>query len=286
MACFALLVAVLVAVTLAMPTIALLESSCVRVCEKDRCKGTGTNPIPSGEQWDHNGTYSNTGCCLGNAEACELCCPRGEPQHPVLEDRVETARQLLHWTLELVDQTKCGSFVEQKLAPFDKVDEVYFFDDSTATCHQLKENGEDRVTVGKCLPAGPGNTGHTGNKENWECLGRCGPGCSDASSVDGVNHWSKGCFIHDLCTYFTDSPEDSDSSMPGPFSSLTCHTNLAYAEKAYVNEAYSWNGDSSYSNICANANLDGSLVSSQVPPANDTVMMRQTSLSDTTVILP
>jgi hypothetical protein len=286
MACFALLVGVLVTVTLQMPTKALLESSCARACEKDACKGTLSNPIPIGEQWDSKGRYSDTGCCLGNAEACEICCPPDEPQHPVLDDRIETAREVLNWTLELVNQTKCGSFVEQKLAPFDKVDEVYFFDDSTATCHQLKENGQDRVTVGKCLPHGPGNTGHNDKEENWECLGRCGPGCSDASSVKSVNHWSKGCFIHDLCTYFTDSPQDLDSPIPGPFSSLTCRINLAYAEKAYVSEDYRWDGDSSYSNICTSAALDASLVSSQAPNANDTVMMPQTSLANTTVILP
>jgi hypothetical protein len=158
---------------------------------------------------------------------------------------------LVGWTLEVVDLTKCGSFSEEKISPDEAVDEIYFLEDSTATCYQVKENGASSITVGKCLPNGPNNTGHADTNENWECLGRCGVGCGDASVVPAVEHWSKGCLAHDLCTYFTDSPQDPDGA-PNPLNSLTCKIAAENAAGAFVNPSYRWKGakDSSYSKVC------------------------------------
>jgi len=45
----------------------------VKVCHKDGCKGTRTNPIPRGEQWNFLRRKSETGCCYGKRGACDLC---------------------------------------------------------------------------------------------------------------------------------------------------------------------------------------------------------------------
>jgi hypothetical protein len=52
-------------------------SRCKKVCAKDKCKGTWTNPIPSGHQWTtvSNGMYtSSRGCCAFSSGACATCC--------------------------------------------------------------------------------------------------------------------------------------------------------------------------------------------------------------------
>ena len=46
-----------------------------RVCYKDRCKATYTNPIPNGEQWIRAKQDSDTGCCLFFLGACDWCVP-------------------------------------------------------------------------------------------------------------------------------------------------------------------------------------------------------------------
>merc|ERR1719171_1136894 len=59
----------------AAPTFA--TSRCKRVCYKDGCKGTWSNPIPSGKQWTKvaKGVYtSSKGCCAFWSGACDTCC--------------------------------------------------------------------------------------------------------------------------------------------------------------------------------------------------------------------
>lgn len=61
------------------PTVAptFATSRCARVCASDRCKGTWTNPIPSGQQWTtvSRGVYtSSSGCCSFWSGACSTCC--------------------------------------------------------------------------------------------------------------------------------------------------------------------------------------------------------------------
>ena len=53
----------------------LSSSGCEKVCHKDACKGTATNPIPNGEQWVVNEKASSSGCCGSKADKCDLCCP-------------------------------------------------------------------------------------------------------------------------------------------------------------------------------------------------------------------
>jgi hypothetical protein len=48
---------------------------CAKVCYHDGCKGTWTNPIPSGQQWNRKGGYVGSGCCYGGFGKCDNCCP-------------------------------------------------------------------------------------------------------------------------------------------------------------------------------------------------------------------
>jgi len=55
-----------------------------KVCHKDQCKGTWTNPIPKGEQWVRTGKASDKGCCAFGRGACDWCVPSaadGEGDH-------------------------------------------------------------------------------------------------------------------------------------------------------------------------------------------------------------
>lgn len=59
----------------AAPTFA--ASRCRQVCASDNCRGTWTNPIPSGQQWTTvaNGVHtSSRGCCFAWSGACSTCC--------------------------------------------------------------------------------------------------------------------------------------------------------------------------------------------------------------------
>jgi hypothetical protein len=131
---------------------------------------------------------------------------------------------------------------------------VYFLDDETNTCWQVMENGAPSITVGKCFPNGGDNSGPEDPHDNWQCLGRCGAGCSDASLIPGqrhISHWSLGCFVHDICAYFTGSPQDPSADFPlGPATSLTCKTAFERTSVSYLNPAYTYIGDSSYSAVC------------------------------------
>jgi len=52
------------------------SGNCAKVCEKDNCKGTDTNPIPEGEQWEDKGIVMNEGLCcfLAMTGHCHKCC--------------------------------------------------------------------------------------------------------------------------------------------------------------------------------------------------------------------
>jgi hypothetical protein len=187
------------------------------------------------------------------AATAEGICPSRE--QGICLDRKQEALQRAGWTLEEADPAKCSDFAEEKIQPGQKLGDLYFEDDSTGTCWQVKENGASSITVGMCLPNGQGSKDHGIRTENWECLGRCGPGCSDATPTPSffkrTSNWSKGCLLHDLCTYFTDSPQDPDGKLPGPLSSQTCKTAVTNAMASYTNPWYTYTGDSSYSEVCA-----------------------------------
>merc|ERR1711934_417654 len=58
------------------------NGKCVKVCAKDKCKGTWTNPIPSGKKWFPlvGGKYdSKKGCCHFWSGACQTCCEKKPP---------------------------------------------------------------------------------------------------------------------------------------------------------------------------------------------------------------
>jgi len=63
-----------------------------KVCYKDACKGTRTNPIPNGEQWKRLEEYSQTGCCWWGKGACDLC-----EEHPTrrMEDTMIVDKNLI-----------------------------------------------------------------------------------------------------------------------------------------------------------------------------------------------
>eukprot|EP00493_Phyllostaurus_siculus_P011548 UN11710 len=42
-----------------------------KVCHKDNCKGTWTNPIPRGEQWTLAASAGDSGCCSFSSGACD-----------------------------------------------------------------------------------------------------------------------------------------------------------------------------------------------------------------------
>jgi len=46
-----------------------------KVCYKDQCKGTRTNPLPRGQQWIRTGQASDKGCCAWGRNACDWCAP-------------------------------------------------------------------------------------------------------------------------------------------------------------------------------------------------------------------
>jgi len=172
----------------------------------------------------------------------------------ILEERRRMASQA-GWTLQEVDAKRCATLEDKRLKPSDQISEVYFPDDETGKCWQVLENGAEAITVGRCFPNGPGNGGSEDPKENWQCLGRCGAGCSDASLIGGTrytSHWSLGCLVHDICCFFTDSPQDPTAKLPlGPLTSLTCRTAVQHAMRSYVSPRFTYVGDSSYSGICS-----------------------------------
>lgn len=48
-----------------------------KVCHKDNCKGTWTNPLPRGEQWTLAARAGDSGCCSFSSGACDWCVPPG-----------------------------------------------------------------------------------------------------------------------------------------------------------------------------------------------------------------
>jgi endonuclease/exonuclease/phosphatase family metal-dependent hydrolase len=57
-----------------------LSENCEHVCNKDKCMGTYTNPIPKGEQWDvKKESATSTGCCgITGSGSCDICCKPGQ----------------------------------------------------------------------------------------------------------------------------------------------------------------------------------------------------------------
>jgi len=58
-----------------------------KVCNRDNCRGTSTNGIPSGEQWTRVGQASSSGCCSMWLGACDWCAP------PEMEEDMEEAKE-------------------------------------------------------------------------------------------------------------------------------------------------------------------------------------------------
>jgi len=57
-----------------------------KVCYKDQCKGTRSNPIPRGQQWIRTGQATDKGCCAWGRNACDWCAPPSEEQSVAIED--------------------------------------------------------------------------------------------------------------------------------------------------------------------------------------------------------
>lgn len=57
----------------AMPLLAAAWT-CHWTCKSDNCRGTGTNPIPDGEQWHEDPNASDSGCCAMWMGGCHRCC--------------------------------------------------------------------------------------------------------------------------------------------------------------------------------------------------------------------
>ena len=65
------------------------EKTCHKVCHKDQCKATSTNPIGKynrEKQWEYSiwtikeEKTTETGCCLLGKQACDLCCLESAPE--------------------------------------------------------------------------------------------------------------------------------------------------------------------------------------------------------------
>ena len=52
------------------------DGKCEKVCHKDKCAGTGTNPVPVGTTWMmKEESMTGKGCCALYTGACDNCCP-------------------------------------------------------------------------------------------------------------------------------------------------------------------------------------------------------------------
>jgi len=189
-------------------------------------------------------------------------------------DQAAIALNNANWKIEKVDNKYCDDFVktifnDKRIIPNIKVEGIYFYDDDKdvmlpqKTCYQLLEDGSPLITVGKCLPWN--NKDPEDNNDNAECIGRCGVGCSDAAKDRVINpkrakfksHWSKACLAHDICTFFTKSPQfvlpPDKNTISNPFNSKTCVSAAKKAIVAYTDPTnrFTWKGDSSSANVCS-----------------------------------
>jgi len=179
----------------------------------------------------------------------------------IKNDQEAVVLEHANWTVTKVDKKKCEDSIHKRdvsIIPGEKVDGIFFYDDDKddphpiKQCWQLLEGGSSLITAGKCLPwENKVLEDHSQRADNGECLGRCGPGCSDdaVSPLYAKKHsrWSKNCLTHDVCTFLT----ESKAGTFGPFSSKTCATIVKSAARAEFDPRFTWEGgDSSYNHIC------------------------------------
>ena len=58
-----------------------------------------------------------------------------------------------------------------------------------------------------------GSAFHERNKNQYGCLGRCGPGCSNVPAWRDMSAWSLDCLKHDICSYYFSDASGSSVDM-------------------------------------------------------------------------
>lgn len=153
-------------------------------------------------------------------------------------NKTEFFRDKYNMTLKPVDRSFCcspGGCKSTPITPGGEVSDIYMLDADvtvnatgigprTEQCYHVLRNGNGTFDLALGIPGSEnglcmGSMGtdgvlsttanSTNPEQNFQCAGRCGPGCSDTNIFNipgfktGLNRWSTGCFRHDMCGFFT-----------------------------------------------------------------------------------